>query len=687
MHILKVKNLRSIIDRDPIIVDEGIFIGDAIALMAKSGKGILVTNNNQLLGYLTEKDIVKIIASGWDLNKTKVSQVSNNSFKRIKEGELTVNSLISMIQENSLSLILVVNDNNQMMGTIYATTILESLECAGMNVELYVDNPQGIINQEREEIEGNLIIGETNRVSIFDQKIIHENMTACQREVPEIEDIQRIFQGILDNSPGIIYVVDTENKYLLVNQEFTKLTNVDQSEVIGKNIYDIWPRDTAEIFAQSNLEVVRSGICITQEKVIPLVDGLHTYLSMKFPLVNAEGNVYAICGISTDITDRKKTETELVLSQERLQYLLSSSPAIIYCRLIENTDYTNKYITNFMSENVQDMLGYAAYEYLAIPNFWVNHIHPDDVDFVLLRICELLAQGGEYSLEYRFLHQDGYYRWVYDQGKIITHRDRNDQSLQIVGYWADVTNRKKLEQDLIIALEKEKELNELKSRFISTTSHEFCTPLSTILSSTELLEHYGHKWSREKQLTHLHRIQTAVQRMTEMLNDVLTIGKVEANKLEYNHKSLDLVHYCRHLLEEFKLHRINQINQTTLMFSSTYQSISCSMDQKLLHHIISNLLANAIKYSHHGGIVKLSLSCEAQKAILTVEDQGIGIPQEDIPRLFDSFHRGSNVDNIVGSGLGLAIVKKCVEIHKGEIFVQSQVNIGTRFTVILPLYS
>lgn len=214
------------------------------------------------------------------------------------------------------------------------------------------------------------------------------------------------------------------------------------------------------------------------------------------------------------------------------------------------------------------------------------------------------------------------------------------------------------------------------------TSHEFRTPLSTILSSSELLEHYHYRWTQEKQLTHLRRIQTAVHRMTEMLDDILVSGKAEAGKLEYRPLLFDLVKYCRQLLEEI---RLNLKTQHFLSFISEYESISCYMDDKLLGHILSNLLSNALKYSPNNSLIKFTLTCKDGQAVFEIQDQGIGIPEEDLPHLFESFHRARNVGNILGTGLGLAIVKKCVDIHQGEISVTSKTGIGTKFTVQLPL--
>ncbi|MGH8000087.1 MAG: sensor histidine kinase, partial [Brasilonema sp.] len=144
----------------------------------------------------------------------------------------------------------------------------------------------------------------------------------------------------------------------------------------------------------------------------------------------------------------------------------------------------------------------------------------------------------------------------------------------------------------------------------------------------------------------------------------------------------DLVEYCHSLVEELQL---NVNNQHAINFSSQSDSMSCCMDEKLLGHILSNLLSNAIKYSSTGSTVKFTLTFHDGLAVFTIQDQGIGIPPEDLPHLFESFHRATNVANIQGTGLGLAIVKNCVETHHGEITVKSEIGVGTIFTVTLPL--
>lgn len=280
---------------------------------------------------------------------------------------------------------------------------------------------------------------------------------------------------------------------------------------------------------------------------------------------------------------------------------------------------------------------------------------------------------------------------------VATVRDREGKSIGLRWMLRDTSERKLAEAEIEKALQKvqkERELNELKSRFISISSHEFRTPLTTISSSAELLERYRDRYSEEKQLTHLHRIKIAVGQMAQLLDDVLLIGKAEAGKLEFNPEPFDLVSFSRDLLAELQLSDQNQHKITFTDQGSctpTTQGVSQSdnvlpvLDEKLLRHLLGNLLSNAIKYSPRGGAVQLNLTCFDNQAIFKIQDSGIGIPPEDLPHLFETFYRASNVSTIQGTGLGLAIVKQCVDLHRGEITVESVVGKGTTFIIKLPL--
>lgn len=238
------------------------------------------------------------------------------------------------------------------------------------------------------------------------------------------------------------------------------------------------------------------------------------------------------------------------------------------------------------------------------------------------------------------------------------------------------------QRDLAEELRQEAEkLVELKSRYISMTSHEFRTPMTAIQMSAELLEHYSHKWSDEKKQKHLLRIQSSIKNMTQLLDDILTIGKGEAGKLEFNPAPLDLLQFCKEIVEEQQVATV----ESRINFVASGDLEHAFLDEKLLRHILTNLLSNALKYSPSGGEVNFKIDEHDRKLVLEIQDSGIGIPEMDLQNLFQSFQRAKNVGNIAGTGLGLAIVKKCVDRHNGQIAVSSRVNEGTTFTVILPM--
>jgi PAS domain S-box-containing protein len=245
----------------------------------------------------------------------------------------------------------------------------------------------------------------------------------------------------------------------------------------------------------------------------------------------------------------------------------------------------------------------------------------------------------------------------------------------------DITNIRHAEEVLRQSLEKEKELGELKSRFVSIASHEFRTPLATIQAASDLLKHYSHKMTEQKRLERLNKIQAEVRNMTSLLEEVLIIGKVEAGKLELHPTPIDLREFCRGTIDDvyYSLGTKHQID-----FSCEGSYYDAVVDTKLLRQIIDNLISNAIKYSPQGGNVSLELVYQSDRIMIKVRDRGIGIPNEDLDQIFDSFYRSRNVGNISGTGLGLTIAKASVELHGGSITVESEVNSGTTFTINIP---
>lgn len=245
----------------------------------------------------------------------------------------------------------------------------------------------------------------------------------------------------------------------------------------------------------------------------------------------------------------------------------------------------------------------------------------------------------------------------------------------------EATARKLHEIELMQDLEHERELRELKSRFVSMVSHEFRTPLATILSSSEYIKTYGEVAPYAKRQKHFGRIQGAVSNMTRLLEDVLIIGRNDSGRLEFNPTIIDVDEFCREIVDEMQT---SAGTRHAIKYAQRGNNRRLLLDANLLRVALTNLLSNAIKYSPDGGRIDFNLVCDEKKLMFRVRDSGIGIPQEDQQRLFETFHRASNVSNIAGTGLGLYITKMAVELHDGQIKFESQQNVGTTFTITMP---
>ncbi len=224
------------------------------------------------------------------------------------------------------------------------------------------------------------------------------------------------------------------------------------------------------------------------------------------------------------------------------------------------------------------------------------------------------------------------------------------------------------------------ELNELKLQFFSMLSHEFRTPLSLITGSAQLLKESLKPAMEPGKLKNLSRIQASAKLMNQQLNDLLTVARADAGKMEFNPVSLEMQTFCLNLIEDFQTFGETQ---RVIQFSKRGQSAHSMVDEKLLYSILSNLLSNALKYSDPQSTVYFLMICESYAVTFEIRDEGVGIALEDQQNLYSLFSRGRNVQETSGSGLGLVVAKRCVDLHQGKILVESQTDVGTKVTVKL----
>jgi len=359
-----------------------------------------------------------------------------------------------------------------------------------------------------------------------------------------------------------------------------------------------------------------------------------------------------------------------------------------YQNLIEATsdwiwEINENAVYSYISPNVEKFLGYEAVEIIGKTPF--DLMQAADAKNLANIVSGNVDTHQPFTwVETAVIHKDGNLVIVESSG--VPYFDAGGIFRGYRGMSRNITDRRLAEIEMRKSVNKEKDLNEIRSRFLSMASHDLRTPLATILFSTDLLKFFGYKFSPEKKEQYLNKIQSQVKNMTLLLDDVLLIGKAEAGKMEFKPVTINIEGFCREILEEIELITGNK-HSFIFKYQRECSNGECSIfqiDPKLLRQILTNLLSNAVKYSPDFGTIQLQLICYNEQTIFQIKDEGIGIPVEDQERLFEIFHRASNVGNISGTGLGMAIIKQAVELHGGSIAFESEVNRGTTFTICIP---
>jgi signal transduction histidine kinase len=305
---------------------------------------------------------------------------------------------------------------------------------------------------------------------------------------------------------------------------------------------------------------------------------------------------------------------------------------------------------------------------------FIERLAPEIASTVEMQLKKVL-EGETVNFELQF--RDQYYVL-----NAVPLPDSSGEIKQILMVERNITQRKKADEEMQKNLVREKELNELKSRFVSMASHEFRTPLSTILSSITLLEKYKKSNDEEKYSKHINRIRTSVHNLTVILNDFLSLDKLEDGKISFTPLEFNIESLMEEIIEEMQL--MAKQGQK-LEYSKEGKFKALFQDPQILRNIMVNLISNAIKYSPENRSIKIECSTDKNHFIIKVIDKGIGIPVEDIPHLFGRFFRGHNVSHIQGTGLGLNIVKKYLDLMNGEIKCLKNENGGTTFIINFPV--
>lgn len=386
----------------------------------------------------------------------------------------------------------------------------------------------------------------------------------------------------------------------------------------------------------------------------------------------------------------KKQKEMLFASHSNLEIVMGSLEEVFWAR--DLPDYKMKYV----SDSVESLYGFSKKDWFENPNLWIDAIHPDDRKEVIEKSANVFTQDHT-ELSYRIITADRKIKNINSKTRVIK-RD-NGCPFLMTGVARDVTDlensnielEKKVkertselvrsEKKLKNALMKEKELNKLKSSFVSVASHQFRTPLSVIQSNAQLLEMIIDKKDTKESDKHkqvVGRIKSAISGMTELMNDVLLIGSVEAGKTYFKPENIDLKQFCNNLETKFNL---IQDDKRILMVNITGEASNFYSDPKLLDHVLSNLIDNAFKFSVGQRNPELCIDCKSTEVVFLVKDYGIGFKEEHSKNLFEPFFRADNTLGIKGTGLGLNIVKEYVELINGIVTFKSQLDKGSEFKI------
>ncbi|MDA3890190.1 MAG: PAS domain S-box protein [Salinivirgaceae bacterium] len=405
-------------------------------------------------------------------------------------------------------------------------------------------------------------------------------------------------------------------------------------------------------------------------------NGSHRWLNLTKDIMQWQGG-YATVISAFDITRRKQTEERLRESEQRLNLSLVVNKASVF----ENNYETGEVIT---TPDLYYSLGYLQSDIPVNMDDLIKFVHVDDIDQVTQTIEKYFkGETSEYYAEFRMRAKNGHYTWVNDRGKIVQRNDKGEPTV-LLGISQDISNRKKVEKELVKAMDKAVESDRLKSAFLANMSHEIRTPLNSIIGFAQLLSE--NHVEQEDKAEYVNLIEQSGVRMLSIINDIIDISKIEAGQMEVYISDVRINEHIEYIYKLFKSEVDN--NGIALSFRNglSLNESLIKTDSEKLYAVLTNLVKNAIKFTDKG---EINIGYKKKDNFLEfyVTDSGSGISAEQLESIFDRFIQGSQPLNsqYQGSGLGLSISKAYVELLGGKIWVESEVGKGTTFRFTMPI--
>lgn len=533
---------------------------------------------------------------------------------------------------------------------------------------------QDITEKERDKEKIKRLNAELERLILIRTGALHAANRELAAEIDRrkyFEDFTNQLSQTLRETSDVVAIGDPEGKLQFLNKAGRVLFGIpEDAPITDLNILFPYSANMRRwITDEVQPELIKNGswrgeteFQLPDNRTIPISQ----VMSCK---KDNDGNILYFATIARDVSDFKRVELELRQSRERYRTLAEAAHDFIFMVSREGTmEYANEYACRALGHDPQKVEGIPASQFFP-REFAINHLQK----FVEVHEVDrpVYTEGPFYQDEEQF--------WLGTW--LVPVHDDSGTLVSVLGISRDITEQKKSDEALQRALQNERRLGEFRSNFFSMTSHQFRTPLSTILLSAGLLQKYIDRWDQKEREEHISRILDAARRLNNMLEDILVIGRVEAGRYICIPKDFDLIAFIALVIAELAA---NDSGGHDFLFKHEPEHYNVFLDQEVLSRVIDNLLSNAIKYSPQGTLVIVELKIEDDHFRLEVTDQGIGIPESDMKYLFQPFQRGSNAADYPGTGIGLTIIQKSVELMNGSISVKSIVGQGTTFTIRFP---
>lgn len=494
-----------------------------------------------------------------------------------------------------------------------------------------------------------------------------------------------LYQLLFETATEGILIANETGAIELVNHRTCELFGYTEKELLALSVDALLPanlRANHAEYRQAYAKSPRKRAMGTGYDLIGIrKDGSSFPLEISLNYYR-DGESTKVMALIMDVTIRKTQEVEIKMLNSNLEKKVDlrtkelRESQRLYSLIARN--FPNGTI-NVLDQNLhyifvegEELYRYGITSSNLVGKSYINRLPAEIRETMRTNLEEVLA-GKNLSFEVE--HRNEYY-----QINAVALLDSDGRISSLLLVEQNITQRKQIEEKTKIALAKEKQLNELKSRFVSLASHEFRTPLSTVLSSLSLIEKYDQSEHSDKKLKHYKRIRSSVRHLTNILNDFLSLEKVEAGKVYVSINEFNAKELFQELIDQ---HQEIAKNEQQLIFNFNGNKWIES-DQNMLRIIINNLLSNAIKYSGAKSNIWVDVNATSECLNFSVKDQGIGIPEDEQQNLFERFFRAKNAINLEGTGLGLNIVNKYLQLLEGSITFESKANEGTTFNIEVP---